>query len=366
MPGEIITLDSPTDVELWNNVVSGSAEHDTYHTAEYHLAAEDNGEGKALLLVVTGNSGFVALPLLVRPLDRLPGSPGCQNHDATSVYGYGGPVTSAASGSRQEKVDAELSSGLLDLMRQLNLVAVFTRLHPLVDTAWVLEPIGKIKRIGPTVLIDLTQTAEDQTRGMRQNYRRVVRKMQKQGVSVFEDADWSQLNEFEKGYAETMTRVAAESGYFFSDKYFSNLRDRLGKKVRLFHATLEGKIIGSALFFVHNGIIQYHLGATRDGYHRYSPTAIIFDFLRWWGKDNGYRYFHLGGGVEGNEDSVFHFKCGLSKDRREYLSASIVVDQPKYAALCEDRRRLLGDQPDPAAGSRFFPEYRAALPLAYG
>ncbi len=365
MTNFIIRPDTVAQVKAWNEVVMQCSHYDIYHTAEYHLVVQDQGLGDPALLVVEESSEIFALPLLVRSPDEIIG--GKNKRDATSVYGYGGPITSLQSIPLDRQIwSKNVGGGLLKLMQQLGLVSCFTRLHPLIDSAWVIDSIGKINVVGPTVIIDLSKAEEEQQKEMRSNYRYVVRKMSRQGVQVIADPEWSQLDQFILAYEETMARVSASNTYFYDQQYFSSLRDRLNKNVRLFHAVLNDQIIGSSIFFTCNNIIQYHLGATFSAFTSHSPNAMILDFVRSWGMNAGIKWFHLGGGVGGKEDSVFRFKSGLSQDRRECFSAAIIIDQQEYDRLCTRRRRMISSKEDIADPGAFFPEYRLPLPTADG
>ncbi len=361
MTREIIRLSTDTGLRAWSDTLEKCGNHDVYHTAEYHLAARDQGLGEPALLVVEEPEGLVAMPLLIRAINpELTGE--SVQYDATSVYGYGGPVTSvAAELSRQNSVTDRFGNEIVALMEELELVSFFTRLHPLVDTAWVFNAIGKTRTVGPTVVIDLAEPAEVQQNNIRKGHRYSIKKALKSGVQVFEDPEWAQIREFEGAYQETMARVGATDNYSFSHDSLMILHDRLGPKIKLFHAALDNQIIGSSIFFVCNDIIQYHLGATYSEWTQLSPGTAILDYVRLWGAAQGLRWFHLGGGVEGNEDAVFRFKSGMSKLRRVYPSASVIVDTEGYDLLCDARQKLIGPAGSPGDVQDFFPEYRAPL-----
>jgi hypothetical protein len=75
------------------------------------------------------------------------------------------------------------------------------------------------------------------------------------------------------------------------------------------------------LFTIRDGVVQYHLGGTRDEFLKISPMALIFDTVRLWANDVGARVLHLGGGVGGtNDDSLFHHKGGFSDRRHNFVT----------------------------------------------
>ena len=81
---------------LWLEILYEAAAFDSYHLPTYHRIAEARGEGVARLFVHREGECFVAMPLLVRPIATPAASGIGQLYDATSVYGYPGPIVSAA------------------------------------------------------------------------------------------------------------------------------------------------------------------------------------------------------------------------------------------------------------------------------
>ena len=73
----------------WDRVVDRLGGRDTYTSRAYHEASAllELPGARPVLLHHRSRAGEVALPLLLRPL------PGGGGWDATSAYGYGGPVS---------------------------------------------------------------------------------------------------------------------------------------------------------------------------------------------------------------------------------------------------------------------------------
>ena len=72
----------------WQAIVSRSWRFDYYHLADSHRLAESDGGHRARLVVWQDGDDHLALPLVLRPIPEVGGAV-----DATSVYGYAGPVT---------------------------------------------------------------------------------------------------------------------------------------------------------------------------------------------------------------------------------------------------------------------------------
>ncbi len=127
----------------------------------------------------------------------------------------------------------------------------------------------------------------------------------------------------------------------------------------MFVAVVDGKIAAAGLFTICDGVVQYHLGGTRDEFLKLSPMALIFDTARLWAIEAGARVLHLGGGVGGaKEDSLFHYKAGFSDRRHDFATWRWVVAPEIYRELCERQTRrneLQGLEPTSAD---YFPAYR--------
>ena len=77
---------------------------------------------------------------------------------------------------------------------------------------------------------------------------------------------------------ETMRRVKAEQSYFFDPTYFSDLAKSLGRALKLFVVRMpDGEVISGGLFTLCEGIVQYHLGGTRDTALKLSPMVLLLD-----------------------------------------------------------------------------------------
>jgi hypothetical protein len=354
---EFMVLRSEEHAE-WTEVLNRSFQSDFYHTAEYHALAEDMGEGRACLYAYLTGDYLIAVPLLLRRIDEAPchAKAGRGWWDATSVYGYAGPIAS------HPDIPAWVLRGfqacLCEELARQRVVAVFTRLHPLIPQLAWLTDLGEYKPIGPTVSIDLTLPAQTQRSQYRSNHKRDLNKLSRLGVKGFRDEDFGFLNEFINTYYENMQRLNASDIYFFDYTYFEKLISMSNAKVHLFVCLLDGEVICGGLFFSHNGIVQYHLGGTRNEALRLSPMKILLDTVRLWANDQQAHVFHLGGGVGAKEDALFHFKAGFSDQRHEFAVWRWRVLPEVYDELCEEKAQWAAHHGLDAVSPEFFPAYR--------
>ncbi len=342
-----------TDQEAWLEVLGRSGAHDFYHLPQYHRMAEERGEGSARLFVYREGPHEIALPLLLRAID---GADPDGWKDATSIYGYGGPVSS--SDEVPDSVVSNFQSALRATMIEERVVAAFSRLHPLLAQLRLLAGLGECRPGGQTVSIDLTLSPEAQRLKYSGSYRTRINKLVRNGVTCTIDPDLRHLAEFVELYHENMRRVNAHASYFFDADYFASLAGKLGSILRLFVARSGDELIAGGLFTLCRGIAQYHLGATGDAYLKLSPMALIMDTVRQWSHAQGARVLHLGGGVGAKEDSLFCFKAGFSDRRHQFETWRWVIAPDAYKQLCEARLRRNRDDGMEAASADYFPAYR--------
>ena len=344
------------DRRLWMEVLSTVAQHDVYHLPGYHEAAEQAGEGTARLLVFREAGYSIALPVLVRPCGEIDGLEGVPSDDATSVYGYAGPVSSHE--DPPAPVVESFHAALRESLAELRVVALFARLHPLLPQDRLIAGLGVTAPTGTTVSIDLTQPPDAQVGAYRQNHRDGIRKLRRLGAQCLPDTDPAAMDEFVRIYHETMRRVDADPYYLFDRTYFVHLADLLAPALHLFTCRLDDEIIGGGLFFACRGLVQYHLGGTRTEYLGLAPMKLLFDSVREWAVERGMSVFHLGGGVGGREDSLFHFKAGFSSRRHPFATWRWIIDPERYQELTDRKASWNTRHGVTCASSEFFPAYR--------
>lgn len=343
---QAIRTDRP---EQWLAALARSGNHDFYHRADYHVLAEQRGEGDAVLLNWTGTSASVALPLLLRPIGMIPGleQVGAGLADATSVYGYAGPVGPQVPLPPAEAT--QFGSQVQQWLGSNRVISLFSRLHPLLGNAVLVAGLGEAPLAGPTVSIDLTHPAEKQAAGYRSNHRRDLNKLRSAGFTCQIASDAHEIGTFAEIYLQTMERVAAAPSYAFDASYFEQLLAIPGLELML--CTLEGEVCAGAVLSTYGAIAQYHLGGTADRWLKSAPMKLIFDEARTWACEMGCTRLHLGGGLGAREDALFNFKAGFSADRHEFRVWRWVIDQATHD-------RLAAQSAAAASDPERFPAYR--------
>jgi hypothetical protein len=338
----------------WDAVFAGHP-HDVYHTAGYHRVAEAAGEGTARLVLVGSARRGLAWPSLVRPIPNARVRLGVDATDISSVYGYPGPVAWGCAPGDAFLEDAW--DAVVDAWRSERAVSAFTRFHPLLGNAQLLEGIGRRQGVvgavltgGQTISIDCSLSDEAIRAEYAPNLRREIDAARRAGLRTEEDPDWRALDAFARLYAETMARSRASAHYLFTADDVRRLRDALDGHLHLLVTRLFDEVAAAGLFMELNGLVQTHLVGTNVTLLRHSPYKVLVDDARRWARDRGDGVLHLGGGRGGKDDSLFWFKSRFSARRHPFHTGRWILDEASYATLAPAA--------PPSIGDGFFPAYR--------
>lgn len=325
--------------------------HDFYHTASYHAFAERAGEGSGHMVVHGSPDRFIAWPYLVRRIDN-------EHADATSVYGYTGPV---GSGLGDDAFRERTWRTFCEMWRAQGLVTLFTRFHPLLCNAEPCAqlqgetevPGGEVRHLGQSVSIDLSLDRDARRSVFTKVLRQEIASAERKGLRVELDSDWSEIGHFGALYRRTMDRNDAADRYLFSDRYFAELRATLSDTAHLLVGRIDGAVAGAVIFTVCGPHASAHLIGTDEAYRHLSPAKCLVDGIAEAAREMGGRHLHLGAGRGGHEDSLFAFKARFSPRRHDFHLGRWILDAEGYDTLL---RRAAVDQ---AAAAEFFPAYRA-------
>ena len=333
---------SAEEKRAWNLLLNEMWMKDFYFTNDYYrLSCSEKDQP---VLFSYQNSDYkIIVPLIKR---IIPDSP---YYDATSVYGYAGPLSSHDTVPKD--ILNDFNEYFIDYMNESAIISVFSRLHPIINNDKYIYKLGEVVPMSQTVYIDLKQNPSEQTGQYRKGIKSDLNRLLKEGFEVFEDKDLYNINSFIDIYNENMLRVNAEPQYYFSSDYFINFFSSDEINAKLYFVRKGKELIAGSVFTFINGIIQYHLSGTKEGFKRYSPGKLIIDYIRQLGIKHDYYYLHLGGGVGSSNDSLFEFKAGFSKSRLDFKVWKYIVNRTIYNELVESNN--ISEE------ENYFPLYRA-------
>ncbi|MEW7291831.1 GNAT family N-acetyltransferase [Aquimarina sp. 2304DJ70-9] len=328
----------------WQNLLNMVEYYDFYHTYDYHQLSKAPDE-KPILIKYEDKGNVIGLPLLLRKIFDT------DYYDVTSVYGYAGPLCSTINSSFN---NLDFASQLNQFFREKKVVSVFSRLNPFIkNQEIVLKGLGDLVQLGTIVNIDLTQDIDIQRSVFSKTTKRYINKGRKL-CSVRLSNSKEDISTFMELYYENMDRVQAKKNYYFTEDYFNYFINSSDFKTDVLLATYNetNEIISAAMMVKTNNIIQYHISGTRDDYLYLTPIRILIDEMRIKGTSENYKYFNLGGGLGGAEDSLFRFKSSFSKDYRDFKVWKYIVNREVYDQLTSQYTDLDNE-------TDFFPLYRA-------
>ena len=333
--------------------------HDIYHLPDYLYLESVRYNAVAEAILIAEDDKIFFLPYLLRRCDDIfdQSLTTQEVFDVVSPYGYPGILLSETAASTKEFLDLAINQ-LISTLRAKKVCSAFFRLHPILNSGFndFLSPdICKVN--GETVSVNLNLSEAEIWSQTRPEHRTSINKLKRSGMIARMVPFQEYISEFISLYHETMDRVGAGRSYYFDYQYFSHF-SKLGEKVHLCIVELEDKITCSGIFTECCGIIQYHLGGTRNEFFKQAPSKLMFDYIRFWAKERGNEVLHLGGGVGGGKDSLYHFKVGFSKQTHTFLTLRLIIDEEKYRHLLELRAKSLNTEVEELLSTNFFPAYR--------
>jgi hypothetical protein len=332
---------------------------DFYHRRTYHALTEAEVGVEAHLAVFGNDERYIAWPYLRRPIA------GSTSYDATSVYGYTGPISVGLEQTNPTAAAAfanEAWSALRAAWADQQIVSLFTRFHPLLDNSRLADgfegaavgPSPALLTLGRTVSMDLRITSEERFAAYDKETRYEIRRARRMGLEVHVDTTFAHLDDLADLYTQTMLRNDAEERYFFSRHYLPQLIKALEARAHLTVATFEGEIVGALLFVVDGPFAQAHITGVAERHLKLSPLKALLDTSADTAKALGAHWFHLGGGRQGIEDMLFKFKRRIARVEHKFVVGRWVLDEPRYCELAGINLAAAATQQP-----RFFPAYRA-------
>ncbi len=333
--------------EQWDSIVQSFSEYDVYYLSGYVKAFMIHGDGDPFLLYYEGN-GLKAIYVYMRRPTAMDGV-----YDSVTPYGYGG-VLFEGDTSEENKVDFWREN--LTTMEQEHIVDNFVRYHPVLKNAGPMKPISNVIDLGKTIAMDLA-SPELIWENIHSKNRNMIRKAEKNGIVIEHGKGMDLFEKFIEIYNATMDKDHAEEYYYFKLPFYESIHNDLRDNYEMFYAVYEGQIIAMSIMIFANGRMSYHLSGSNIEYRNLAPSNLLLYKAALWGAEQGFKTFHLGGGVGSGEDNLYKFKAAFNKvSDYQFSIGKQVFDEEKYNQLVEMRRvaDLTFDDT-----SHYFPLYRA-------
>lgn len=331
----------------WDDIVSTFPNYDVYYLSGYVKAFHIHGDGEPFLLYYEGQ-GLRAIYVYMKRPTAIEGE-----YDSVTPYGYGGVLFE---GDTSEANLKAFWKAYLDEMAKEHIVDNFVRYHPVLKNAVPMKPISNVIDLGKTIAMDLS-SPELIWENIHSKNRNMIRKAEKNGIVIEHGQGMELFDKFIEIYNATMDKDHAEEYYYFKRPFYESIHNDLRNNYEMFYAKLEDKIIAMSIMIFANGRMNYHLSGSDIEYRNLAPSNLLLYKAALWGCEQGFRTFHLGGGVGSGEDNLYKFKAAFNKvSDYQFSIGKQIFDQEKYDELVRIRKE---SDPGFDGSSSYFPVYRA-------
>ena len=273
--------------------------------------------------------------------------------DSVTPYGYGGVLFE---GDNSEKNKSAFWSEYVDFMKREHIVDNFVRYHPVLKNAEPMRSISNVHDLGKTIAIDLSSINVIWDNIISKN-RNMIRKAENNGVEIRHGKSLDLFMDFKRIYNATMDRDHADAYYYFGDEFYKSIHQNLYDSYEMFYAIYQNQIIAMSILLFANQQMHYHLSGSLIEYRNIAPSNLLLYKAALWGSEQGFKSFHLGGGVGSGEDNLYKFKAAFNKKSDYHFSiGKQIFDKSRYDELVRIRKE---SDPTFDESSHFFPLYRS-------
>jgi hypothetical protein len=332
------SFDTTQDDEKWSTWLRDAGVDDVYYSARYARIWARVEHGSFIGIRYESAEGCVLYPLLLVPLDSLPGGAGL--FEARTPYDFGGPWGCA---DDLEAIHHGFREAIFKWFQNQDVICEFARIHPLAGGGRAADA----KLHAENFVVDLKVPYDDLFSAQHRRHRRAVRAFNRRygRPEIVCDISSEDVSSFHTLYELTMDRVGAGPDYYFTGETLADLASL--DEMTLVRTAAGDDSWGAALFLRGGPNLFYFLGASAAGRPAGTNNAI-FDAAIRHAQFQGLTTLHLGGGSA----SLREFKSQIASGTVPYYLLQRIVDEPRYSALCE----ACG-----LSGSRQFPAFRSKL-----
>ncbi|MBQ8704134.1 MAG: GNAT family N-acetyltransferase [Bacteroidales bacterium] len=343
----MIRLYDLTQSEEWDVTVRSFKEYDVYYLSGYVKAFQIHGDGDPYLLYYEAE-GLRAIYVYMKRKTAIEGY-----YDSVTPYGYGGVLFE---GDTTEEKLLAFWVAYVAKMKEEGIVDNFVRYHPVLANAVSMKSISTVIDLGKTIAFDLASPEVIWENIISKN-RNMIRKAEKNGITIEHGKGMDLLDKFTEIYNATMDKDHAEEYYYFKRPFYESIDQDLQDNYEMFYAMYEGRPIAMSIMIFANGRLNYHLSGSDIAYRNLAPSNLLLYKAALWGYEQGCKTFHLGGGVGSGEDNLYKFKAAFNKNSDYQFSiGKEIFDHEKYDELVALRASTDAEF---NSESKFFPLYRS-------
>ena len=325
---------------------------DIYFLPEYGRLCETMEEGKCEVFEYSSEIGHMINVYIKRPVPWMIN--GEQYYDIVTPYGYGGPII--LEGINREAIKKEYAKAFRIHCEKERIVSEFIRFHPIFRNYNDVDDTYEVSYSRHTVGTNLKDFDDPVQKEFAKSLRRDNRRAVEKGVTVSMRPAPESMAVFRRLYEETMDRNHADPMYYFPDEYYRLLETELKPYILEIQLHYKDEIIASEIYFTAGDILHAHLLGSNEKMLDLEAGGLLEAAAAKWGKENGYRYIHHGGGRTSDpEDALFKYKKKFGKNTEfDFYIGKKIWNLDIYDRLVE-LRQLEKD----VTQSDYFPLYRA-------
>lgn len=331
----------------WNESIRKVPQHGVFYTWEYNALNAQIAGAEAELFVYEKDGVIIIYPYIKKQISKIFGSDkGGKSeewYDITTVE-YGGPQ------KNYEWCEDNFQEEFKRYCGENRIVTEFARIHPFFNSLYCKNAASYKKDVH---YINLTDPLENILKNFKKSNRNSITRAKKEGIGIIRTTSTKDIKSFYEIYRKTMERRGSSDFYYYSEKYFKKLIEKMPNNIQLFLAYRNKEPIAGALFLSEKDIVHYHLsGRSTNNTINGTMNLLLWEAIQW-AKSKGFSIFSLGGGHEPN-DSLSRFKASFTKSSASFKRYTYIHNRSKYEeleALWKLRKGGLGNQ-------TYFPVYR--------
>ncbi len=307
-------------------------QQDIYFHPNYYKIYFEYGDGAPFCFVYQDEEGLALYPFLKNLIDPKRFQLNESFYDIQGAYGYNGVVSS----SYKDSFIRKFYEAFDEFCQSENIIAEFTRFHPLLENHKFSENHLTVIKDRKTVWLDLSPDKETRWKeSYSGNNRNMIRKALKNKIKVNKASDEEGYSTFYQMYLTTMKEVGASEYYYFNEKYAQNFSSLLNGKQVLLEADYQGNKICSMILMLYGEYAHYHLSGRVREFSKLAANNLILDEAIELAKEKGAKYFHFGGGNSNDQsDPLFKFKSNFSKSFADFYIGKKVHNKEIYEQIC--------------------------------
>lgn len=323
---EILDLN---DSKKWNEYLKRLLieQQDIYFTPEYYRLYEELGDGEAKCFVFKKNDDLALYPFLLNSINDLGYDLDKEYFDIQGAYGYNGVISSINDSQFIDKFYQTFEK----YCSKTNIVAEFTRFHPLINNKSFSEQYLQAVFDRKTIYINLKNNYDDIFKKFQTTTRKQIRRAVNRyhiKVKCFEK-DNEQSDALADIYQETMDRVQSIPYLYFNKTYIKSLIENTQSVCLM--AYCGQKPIAFIIAFYNQYYMNAHLGGVLTDYLKMSPYSLLFSEMIKFGQSKKCHFLHVGGGATTKkDDTLLRFKMNFSDMAADFFIGKKVHDESTY------------------------------------